>query len=480
MSSNVINNILCECVCGCGCDCVCVSDDSALKVYIQGSHLFTERQRDKTYMMDSIHFNAIQTKEDLAQVLWVDVLPTTTISENSPVEFLVPGAGAQYINLPETQLYIKCHILLADGSKLPPANVSEVDPKARMGPVNNFLNSMWRQLDVYWNDRLVSGSSMNYPYKAYMDVLLKDGYEAKSTQLQAQMYYQDIPVYISDPDPIKGGNTSLTTRCTFFAESREVDMQGQLYVDVFQGQTSLLLNGVDLRIKLWPSTPDFSLISAAENTAYKVVIDQAVLRVCKVTVAPQVFLEHEKRLSRATAKYPYLKAVLTTRSIEKGQSSLEVDNLYQGLIPSKLCVGIVTSSSYNGNYHRNPLAFENANLKYIAAYVNGTSVPGAPFEPTFKNDGSHLIVREFLSLFKVAEKLGNDTGNNISRYAYPNGFTIYGFDIDPEGQSVMKKRTGSFKVEIRLAEGARESLTVIFYALHPELLEIDQTRRVIG
>jgi hypothetical protein len=429
--------------------------------------------------MDSIKFNSIPSEEHLNQVIWVDVQPTTAIAEQGPIEFFVPGAGGQYIDLSETQLYVKCHITQGDGSNLPPIIGPDAPDISRMAPINNILHSMWRQIDVFWNDRLVSGSTMNYPYKAYLDALLNYGNEAKTTQLQAQGYYQDIANYMDDPDPVLGGNTASTTRLALFGSSHKTDFQGFLNIDVFQGQSSLLLNGVDLRLKLWPSSLPFFITSAADSPSYKFVLDKVVLRVCKVQVAPSVFLEQEKRLQRATAKYPYMKADITTRMIDAGQSSLNVDNVFQGRIPAKLCIGIVDSASYNGSYARNPYNFKNVDLNYIAASVNGISLPGAPFEPNFTEIDGSQYVREYLSLFKVAGKLGLDAGNAIELYDYPKGYTLYGFNIDPEAQTTLKKKTGSLNIEIRLLTPSSSPLTVILYALYPELIEIDSTRRVL-
>ena len=429
--------------------------------------------------MDAIRFNKLPVEEKVPQVMYVDVLPISTISENAPIEFLVPGSGAQYISLADTKLYVKCHIVQGDGSPLPsiPINPEELVPDAaRVGPVNNFLHSLWRQPDVFWGDRLVSSSGLNYPYKSYIDVLLNNDTGAKQSQLQAQMFYKETAFFMADVDPIAGGNSGFQTRHEFFKESHRVDMQGPLYVDVFQGQSSMLLNGVDMRLKLWPSMANFNLMSAWTTPSYKVVLDRVLLRICKVTVSPTVFLNHQKHLQTSTAKYPYMKAELTTRAIETLQTSVSMENLFQGRIPAKLCVALLPTASYNGQFRSNPFDFKSANLNYLATYVNGISMPGSPFEPSFPTDN---YIREYLSLFSAAGKLGEDSGNDISRQDYAGGYTLYCFDIDPEAQFTLKKQTGNFKVDIRLQEGENEPLTILLYALYPEVIEIDQTRNVL-
>jgi hypothetical protein len=197
-------------------------------------------------------------------------------------------------------------------------------------------------------------------------------------------------------------------------------------------------------------------------------------------MSPKVFLEHEKSLQKTTAKYPYMKADIITRALEKDQMSLVIENLFQGRIPAKLCVGMVSTSGYHGSYIKNPFNFTHANVINMAAYVNGIAMPGGPFEPNFSDrEGTGNYVREYLSTFGVAGKLDSDAGNFISRLDYQGGYTLYCFDIDPEALYTLKKQTGSFKLDIRLGKGAAEHLTVILYALYPEVIEIDRVRNIL-
>ncbi len=70
---------------------------------------------------------------------------------------------------------------------------------------------------------------------------------------------------MGDPDPIAGANQRQKARQNYSAESKKIDMQGQLNVDVFEGQSSMLLNGVDMRVKCWPSTARFCVMSPNEQ-----------------------------------------------------------------------------------------------------------------------------------------------------------------------------------------------------------------------
>ncbi|GFY04307.1 uncharacterized protein F54H12.2 [Trichonephila clavipes] len=77
-------------------------------------------------------------------------------------------------------------------------------------------------------------------------------------------------------------------------------MIGRLHVDLFN-QDRLLLNLVDLKIKLIRSKPEFCLMG---NEGYKIVFDHVSIFVRKVHINPGVLIAHAKALEKATAKYP--------------------------------------------------------------------------------------------------------------------------------------------------------------------------------
>ena len=54
--------------------------------------------------------------------------------------------------------------------------------------VNNWLHSLFSQVDVHLNDTLVTPSSNTYPFRSYVETLLSYGAEAKKTQLTSQQY----------------------------------------------------------------------------------------------------------------------------------------------------------------------------------------------------------------------------------------------------------------------------------------------------
>ena len=112
---------------------------------------------------------------------------------------MIPGTADAYIDLANTYLLIRA------------ADTPVV-------PVNNWLHSLFSQVDVYINDTLVTPSSNTYPFRAYVDTFLSYGDEAKNTQLTSQLWYKDTAGHM-DATTVDGGNTGLVERRVYIAES---------------------------------------------------------------------------------------------------------------------------------------------------------------------------------------------------------------------------------------------------------------------
>ncbi|GFW89632.1 uncharacterized protein TNCV_1025161 [Trichonephila clavipes] len=210
---------------------------------------------------------------------WKQFHPLSNVFDNAPVEFHISGSAEDYIDLSQTQLYVKAKIVKVDNTPITKDDT--------IGPVNLFLHSLFSQVDVSLNDRVVSNSSNTYPYRSYIETLLNHGYDSKTSQLTAELFYKD-------------SDDGLKKRTEFFKESATVDMIGCIHSDLFH-QDRLLLNLVDLKIKLIRSKPEFCLQG---SEGFKVVLDHVSLFIRKVRVNPGVILGHAKALEKTSAKYP--------------------------------------------------------------------------------------------------------------------------------------------------------------------------------
>jgi len=129
---------------------------------------------------------------------WCESLHISTISEGSPIDFHVSASSEEYLDLLHTHIHVQAQITKADGTNL--------DAGAAVGPTNYWFHSLFSQLDIDLNDKLVIDSSHTYAYKAFLETLLSFGSEAKDSFLTGALWYKDKA---GSMDNVANANTGL-------------------------------------------------------------------------------------------------------------------------------------------------------------------------------------------------------------------------------------------------------------------------------
>lgn len=83
----------------------------------------------------------------------------------SKIEFRIQPFPTHYLDLSDSFLYVKFKIQKDDKTDLSASDDVSV--------ANNFLHTIFSDCEVYSNNQLVSSSNNCYPYKAYLETLLK-------------------------------------------------------------------------------------------------------------------------------------------------------------------------------------------------------------------------------------------------------------------------------------------------------------------
>ena len=247
-----------------------------------------------------------------------------SILGNGPVEFAVSGSGEDYTDLANTYLHVICKVLHSDGSKLKDGE--------NIAPVNNLLHSMWSQIDLYLNDMLITPSTITYPYRAYLETLLSFDESVKRNRLRSALCDDDWGGTRDDYDRNRGH----IRRRSCVRKSQPVELYGRLHVDLFM-QERFLVNGVDMKLKLSRSKPEFVLMG--DSADYQIKLEQVHLYVRKVTLNPAVLLAHAKALDKTPAKYP----------VQSGNENLRRHRRGADRQPPKRIHGSDTEKNYRGD-----------------------------------------------------------------------------------------------------------------------------------
>ena len=419
-------------------------------------------------------FTLPHTQTSIEKGQWVEYHPISNISDGGPIEFFVPGSGEEYIDPSGTQLYVKAKVLNADGT--------DIAEDAEVGPVNLLLHSLFGQVDVTLNERLISSSTPTYPYRAMIETLLSYGRDAKRSQLTSSLYAKDTAGKMDHVNPTAGEdqtNVGLKTRRERIKGGRTVDMIGPVHGDIFF-QDKHLLNGVDVKLKFIRSSDAFCLM-APNGSDFKVKIVDASVFIRKVKVSSAVMLGHVKALEKGTAKYPLRRVICKMVSVPRGNLSLTQDHVFLGQLPHRIVVGCVSNEAFNGRYTKNPFNFQHFNVNFLTVHLDGDQIPYTPLKPTF-TQGRGNYVRSYHTLFSGTDKLYQNEGNDISLSDYPEGYALYAFDPSPDmacGGHYSLVKHGNLRLDMHFASPLAQTVNVIVYAEFNNILEIDQARNII-
>ena len=418
-------------------------------------------------------FSIPPTQTSVVSGQWVEYHPLATFEDGGPIEFHISGTGEDYIDLSHTYLKVTAKVTKKNGNVLP--------ADAVVAPVNNWLHSLFGQVDMSLNDTLITPSTNTYAYRAYMENLLSYGPAAKESQLTSELYYEDAAGQfdILPNNENAGDNVGQEFRRQLVARSDKLEMMGRLHLDMLF-QKRYLLNGVDVKFRLIRSKNEFNLMcDAAGDTATKVI--SASLFVRKVRISSTVQMAHIKALQKVPAKYPLRRVETKVFSVPAGHLQVNQENLFLGQLPKRLVIGCVDNDAYNGSFAKSPFNFKNFNMNFLAVYVDGQQVPGKPFTPNFGEGGG--CIRSYLSLFHGTGQSGEDEGNCISRGDYvSDGFALHVLDLSPdmsEGSHFELVKQGNIRLELHFGTQLPNTINVIVYAEFDNIIEIDRNRNVL-
>src|SRR5436190_6182323 len=413
-------------------------------------------------------FTLPPTQTSIEHGEWVQYKPLASLTDDSPIEFVVPGHGDEYVDLSHTMLHVQAKILKSDGTATQSTDI--------VGPVNNFMHSLFTQVDVYLNQRQISSPGNTYAYRSFIETLLNYGPAAKGSHLTSSLWYDDKAGSMDDTD---NTNTGLVSRRDFTSSSTPVDMVGHIHGDIFN-QEKFLVNGVELRLRLIRSRDAFSLMSAAAG--YKVSIMEASLYVRRVKINPSVLLAHNKTLSLTSAKYPITKVEVKNVTIPSGVQGKTLDNIFLGQLPKRVIIGFVTNAAFIGDFKKNPFNFQHFKVNFLALYVDGQQVPARPLQPDYVT--SKQYVHAYHTLFTGTGIHFLNEGNSISRHTYADGNCLMAFDLTTDLSAKTLShwnlvRQGSLRLDVRFDTSLTETINCIVYGEFDNVVEIDKDRNVV-
>ena len=469
-------------------------------------------------------FSVPPTQQSLERGRWIDYAPLSSVENtDSPIDFMVTGTD-EYIDLSKTILTVTGKIV-KDGDSVLDANQTDV------APVNNFLHSLFKQVDVYLNGKQVTPAMGTYPYRAYIETLLNYDVSAKESQFSSALYYKDTATKMDEAGrlpssktityvesdthagtnaavskkvsiPVPGtGNQGFAKRSKFIQNSKQFVLSGPIFADIFMTDR-LLLNMMDLRVVLNRSSPGFCLMDkTGEGTNAKpylvkpkVQLSHVELKIRKVKLDQAVSDGIERMLKQTPALYPIRRVECKILTVPGGLPTTRQDNIFSGIIPKTFVVGFVTAAAAGGVYHKNPYNFAHFGVTSLSLTANGEEIPfkqltlkypkdpDGTIDTTAGEDDDLDFDEAYNTLFSGTGKIYSNAGLDIDRDDYPGGFALYAFDLTPDmcksSQYFNTVQRGSLSLALTF-KSRSDPLALVCYGDFENVIRIDAERNAI-
>ena len=404
----------------------------------------------------------VQTSVD--HTMLKDHYPVSGMIESGPIEFNITSSADEYLDLSDSYIHITAHV--SD------QNVKGKADDDTFAPANLFIHSLFSQIDVSINGKLVSSSTNTYAYRAYIETLLSYGRAYKRSYLTNSLWYKDTADHF---DALaEADNKGAHKRRELLKNGRKVDMMGFLHSDFFR-QERLLPPGCDIKIRFVRAREEFSILST--KPGYKTLIDSAILYVKKVKLNPAVILAHANVLKRNNMLFPIRRVACKVFTISSGSLSSYKENIFSGQLPTKIIIGLVKNTAYNGTFNSNPFNIEHFNLNHLSLHVDGRPDTIPSFSPDYE---SNLYSRSFHSLFDVTGNINCNDDLDLNRNEYPGGNCLYAFKLAHEAEGVFDlMHSGSIRIDLKFAQALAVTVNVIVYAEYENVVQLDQNRNLI-
>ena len=258
---------------------------------------------------------------------------------------------------------------------------SDEEPQTYLFYVNNLLQSLFSNCEVYFNNTMVYNANGLYPHKAEISNEFNSSAVSNKGILACHGYsFEEYPDAF-DMHPFTDRASSLGTGITF-------SLYGRLAIDLFTCE-KLLLPITKVRIKLIRARQNFYMLSGNPNVSLKFVDFSLFTRRILVTEPNHQNLQWN--LEREPAQYSYMETVARTFIIPSLQNQFIQENIFNNAPIGRVAVAVNTNSTVAGSFHKNPFSYQQFHLRERRIIRCGraivsldTTFPCQPYVTTMK------------------------------------------------------------------------------------------------
>lgn len=462
--------------------------------------------------------------------VYVDCKNPQALNSRSDVEFFVPG-NTDFISLADTELQMDIRIRKKGGDSVrgnhfnngsmtpnPDSGFNEVFPETftlpdtnvngdpnfqapeLITPIDAFLHTQWKNVVFSLSNAnnsvtMVTNTNNDQPYRSYMDIFLRTRDEDRDIAAYKWMYTRGSGKARKDqPNPFISGDKGGQKRCKRVRSGNIVQLAGKLHTDFLKDPELLLLNGVNMSLKLSPADNKFRFKvtppSLEDEFDYDIV--DIKLKVTYVTLRNHTLEGIGRVLLKTPVYYEYVKTDLKIFPLHAGRRDYKNGNIFGDLVPLDIVFVMVDDDAFNGNYKKDPFFFSRNHLLNAAFYVNNVSIPAKPldfsrmgesFDPIDEDD--YTSKREDEWAMRALESLWSVSGGvhyGMNYHNYIDGSFMVGLNTDPTVPADVEywgiPKRGTTELQLNFSAPLPAEAQLLILGRFPALLTIDHQRNI--
>ena len=322
--------------------------------------------------------------EDVLSFQEQQIQPTTSLNENC-IEFEFQTDRNYYVDLRQTYLALKLKLVSGRGYETYNTKVKKEHKEKAKGEeeetaeedapvplvthVNNILQSIFSNVEVYINNQQIYNSNGLYAHKCYISNKFEGAISEYKGVLHCEGYdYEEFPDEIMEA-PLS--EPFFTRRMKVLSRPDEFMLHGKLGVDFFS-TSELFYPNMKNRPRLIRARPNFYMISDNPNVSLGIVDCSFYTR--RIALKDDYHKKRMDMLAYTPVKFNYLETLAKTFILPARQNQFFRENIFKHAPVRRIAFAMNTNSAFTGSYTENLFWYQQFELRPIRILRGGQPV----------------------------------------------------------------------------------------------------------
>ena len=400
------------------------------------------------------------------------------------LKFFIQGTD-QFLHLSESFIYLKLQLVGKD-SQNKTAAFSDIK-NTQLSVINLIPHSIFQSVKVKVANTTITYNDNDYALKTYIQLLFNSGVEAQNTYFRTAGFSKDtaghMNAMIDTADENDTENKALLERRRFFSEASGI---GEFVIKPHTGicfSEKALPPYVDVEFELIRNErPEFYLM--AKSAGFKIHILEAKFLPKRYDTQLQFIGGLERSLTEnKLIKLHLNEPCVNTFTLHAGQLDYHNDTLFNGKIPLRIIIGMITAKAYQGDLKENPFNFQHFKRTHIRLLRNASVYPEPELVTSFQDNADHSCMLAYHFLMSSFNATYNRDTPPITFDEFSKGYFLTAYNMAPDEDTGLDPfnaayKPASIRLELKFGAAIAETTQLIVYYKVINQVSIDFKRTV--